>query len=43
MVNLMETFKSRSQYNLNIVVILKEISKFVGYTPKLYNKKSHAH
>ena len=37
MVTWMETFKTWHQYSFNIVVILKEISKFVGYTPKLYN------
>ena len=37
MVALMEPIKSWPQYSLNIVVILKEISIFVSYTPKLYN------
>lgn len=34
---LMETFKSWHRYSLNIVVIVKEISIFVSYIPKLYN------
>lgn len=37
MAALMETFKSWPQYSLNRVVIVKEISIFVCYTPKLSN------